>query len=268
MGVTVGIRAGRILGLAMKCDKCVFPFHMCRVSIGLGCYSYSIEPDQLNPICMTFKNMGDRRRNSRGRGGRRPTVNPSGGADGVPWPQIMEQIQQQQNQFMGLMMQNLRGDGNSPVVVPEVVSGTFKDLIRMNPPEFHGGMDPMKAHVWAESMERIFMVMQCREENKVMFASHKLKGTAMSWWVNASALMTIQGVPKEWSSFKAMILEKYFPGSGRTREELELRSLRQGSRTVAWYAGEFEELFNCSLQAEYAPVEEWKIGKFLAGVES
>ena len=83
MGVTIGIRAGRILGLAMKCDKCVFPFRMCRVPIGLGCYSYGVKTDQLNPICMTFRNMDDRRKNNRRRGGHRPTVNPPGGADGA-----------------------------------------------------------------------------------------------------------------------------------------------------------------------------------------
>ena len=177
MGVTVGIRAGRILGLAMKCDKCVFPFHMCRVSIGLGCYSYSIEPDQLNPICMTFRNMGDRRRNNRGRGrgGRRPIADPPVGAEGVPWPQFMEQMQHQQNEFMNLMMQGMQGGVNPPAMVPEVVGGTFRDFHRMNPPEFRGGFDPIKAHEWIADMERIFLVVPCSEGNKVVFASHKLK---------------------------------------------------------------------------------------------
>ena len=240
MGVTIGIRAGRILDLAMKCDKYVFPFLMCRVAIGLVCYNYSIEPDQLNPICMTFRDMGDRRKNNRGHGGPRPTAYPPGGADGVPWPQFMEQMQQQQNQFMELMMQNMHGGVNPPVMVPEVVGGTFRDFNRMDPPEFLGGLDPVKAHEWIAGMERIFLIVPCSEENKVVFASHKLKGPAMRWWESASALMSIQEVPKEWPQFKDIFMEIYFPSSLRTQMEFEFQQLRQGSMTVASYAEKLE----------------------------
>ena len=270
MGVTVGIRAGRILGLAMKCYKCVFPFHMCRVSSGLGCYSYSIEPDQLNPICMTFRNMGDRRRNNRGRGrgGRRPIADPPVGAEGVPWPQFMEQMQHQQNEFMNLMMQGMQGGVNPPAMVPEVVGGTFRDFHRMNPPEFRGGFDPIKAHEWIADMERIFLVVPCSEGNKVVFASHKLKGPAMRWWESASALMTIQEVPKEWIQFKDLFMEKYFPSSMRTQMEYDFQQLRQGNMSVANYAEKFENMAAYSRQAMYAPDEKWKVNQFIFGLRA
>ncbi|MCI79472.1 hypothetical protein A2U01_0100743, partial [Trifolium medium] len=62
-------------------------------------------------------------------------------------------------------------------------------------------------------MERIFRIVQCSEENKIVFASHSLKGPAMRWWESGSALMTIQGVPKVWEQFKITFMEKYFPSS-------------------------------------------------------
>ena len=150
------------------------------------CYNYGIEPDQLNPIFMTFRNMVDGRRN-RGRPGTQPT--PDGG-ENVPWPQFMQQMQQQQNQFMLQMMQQMNGGLNAPVVVPETAGGTYRDFFRMNPSEFHGGLDPIKAHEWVANMEGIFEIVQCSEENKVVFASHSLKGPAMRWWKSASTLMT------------------------------------------------------------------------------
>ena len=116
------------------------------------CYNYGIESDQLNPIFMTFKNMVDGRRN-RGRPDTQPSqMNPPVGGENVPWPQFMQQMQQQQNQFMLQMMQHLNGGPPAPVVVPEAAGGTYRDFFRMNPPEFHGGLDPIKAHEWVASM--------------------------------------------------------------------------------------------------------------------
>ncbi|XP_058784735.1 uncharacterized protein LOC131659580 [Vicia villosa] len=130
----------------------------------------------------------------------------------------------------------MNGGHNVPVVVPEAAGGTYRDFFRMNPAEFHGGLDPIKAHEWVASMEEIFEIVHCSEENKVVFASHSLKGPAMRWWKSASALMTIQEVPKEWDNFKITFMEKYFPSSLRTKKELEFQQLRQENMSVATYA--------------------------------
>ncbi|KAI5414801.1 hypothetical protein KIW84_040314 [Lathyrus oleraceus] len=53
----------------------------------------------------------------------------------------------------------------------------------MNPPELHGGLNTVKAHEWITSMERIFQIVHCSEENKVVFASHMMKSPAVRWWV-------------------------------------------------------------------------------------
>src|SRR3954468_22904576 len=199
---------------------------------------------------------------------RPPQVNtPDGGAN-VPWPQFMQQMQQQQNQFMLQMMQQMNGGHNAPMVVPEAVGGTYRDFIRMNPPEFHGGLDPIKAHEWVANVEGIFEIVHCSEEDKVVFASHSLKGPAMRWWKGASALMTTQGVPKEWENFKTTFMEKYFPSSLRTKKELEFQQLRQDNMAVATYAEKFEILAAYSRQAAYAPDEGWKVDQFLFGLRA
>ena len=109
------------------------------------------------------------------------------------------------------VMQQGNGDPTAPVVVPDVAGGTHRDFFRMNPLEFHGGLDPIKAHEWVASIEGILEIVQCSEENKVVFASHSLKGPAMRWWKSASTLMTTQNIPKEWNNFKTTFMEKYFP---------------------------------------------------------
>ncbi|XP_050908122.1 uncharacterized protein LOC127121719 [Lathyrus oleraceus] len=164
------------------------------------------------------------------------------------------------------MMQQWNGGLHPQGVPQEAVGGSFRDFFRMNPPEFHGGLNPVKAHEWITSMERIFQVVHCSEENKVVFASHMMKGPAVRWWESASTLMTNQGVPRDWENFKTTFLDKYFPISLRTRKEFEFQQFRQGTMTVVVYAKKFKDKAAYSRQAAYAPHEKWKIGKFLFGL--
>ncbi|XP_058732938.1 uncharacterized protein LOC131604522 [Vicia villosa] len=138
----------------------------------------------------------------------------------------------------------------------------FREFYRMNPPEFHGDLDPLKAHDWLTSIERIFEVTPCSEEDKVVCATHMLRGPAARWWMSASARMTTLGIDKTWEHFKAAVLEKYFPDSMRAQKELEFQMLRQGSMTVAEFAARFEDMATYSNQAFYAPDECWKINQF------
>ncbi|XP_050914707.1 uncharacterized protein LOC127129596 [Lathyrus oleraceus] len=110
-------------------------------------------------------------------------------------------------------------------VSQEATGGSFLDFFRMNPHEFHGGMNPVKAQEWITSMERIFQIVHCSEENKVVFSSHMMKGAAVRWWESASTLMTNQGVPTDWEHFKTIFLYKYFPSSLRTQKEFEFQQL-------------------------------------------
>ena len=95
---------------------------------------------------MTFRNMADGHR-TRGRPPvTPPVVDPPGGDGNAALYQFMQQMQQQQNQFMQNMVHEMHGNHNPLAVVPEVVGGTFRDFFRMKPQEFHGGLDPVKAH--------------------------------------------------------------------------------------------------------------------------
>ncbi|XP_050889269.1 uncharacterized protein LOC127094484 [Lathyrus oleraceus] len=135
----------------------------------------------------------------------------------------------------------------------------------MNPSEFQGGLNPVKAQKWVTSMERIFFlqVVHCSEENKVVFASHMMKGPTVRWWESASTLMTNQGVPRDWEHLKTIFMETYFPSSLRTQQYFEFQQLRQDTMTVVAYAEKFEEMAAYSRWATYAPDERWKIDQFI-----
>ncbi|XP_058750817.1 uncharacterized protein LOC131623828 [Vicia villosa] len=197
--------------------------------------------------------------------------NPEGGAGGNQWVQLMQmqqqhqfQMQQQQQEFMTHMVQQMQG--THPPPQQNDGSRGFREFYRMNPPEFHGDLDPLKAHDWLTSIERIFEVTPCLEEDKVVCATQMLRGPAARWWTSASGRMTTLGIDKTWEHFKATVLEKYFPDNMRAQKELEFQMLRQGSMTVAEFAARFEDMVTYSNQALYAPNERWKINQFKIGL--
>ncbi|XP_050888516.1 uncharacterized protein LOC127093616 [Lathyrus oleraceus] len=176
--------------------------------------------------------MDDRRKGC----GRPKTQNsdsePPSGSEGFQWPQFLQQVQQQHNQFMHQMMQHLNGGLHSQGIPQEAAGGSFIDFFRMNPSEFHGGLNLVKAHEWVTNMERIFQIMHCNEENKVVFASHMMR-----------VLLSL-----------------------RTQKEFEFQQLRHGTMSVSMYAEKLEDMAAYSRHAIYAPDEKWKINQFLFGL--
>lgn len=67
------------------------------------------------------------------------------------------------------------------VALQSVTNGNSQDFFRMNPPEFLGCVDPLVVHDWLYDMEKMLWVMPCSKENKVIFASHMMKGPATRW---------------------------------------------------------------------------------------
>jgi hypothetical protein len=56
--------------------------------------------------------------------------------------------------------------------------GAFK---RCNPPSFGGTKDVSVAHQWLLEIEAVIRISECREEQKVKFASHSFVSEALCW---------------------------------------------------------------------------------------
>ena len=59
---------------------------------------------------------------------------------------------------------------------------TIKQFQQLRPPTFYGTSDPMAAESWLLGIERIFEVLPCAEEQKVVFATFTFEGAALMWW--------------------------------------------------------------------------------------
>ncbi|XP_057949877.1 uncharacterized protein LOC131144931 [Malania oleifera] len=70
---------------------------------------------------------------------------------------------------------------------------TIDQFTLMKPSSFEGGTDPIKVEIWMQEMEKILVVLNYTEEQKVLFAIFKLAGEAERWW-HAMKLLEVQRV--------------------------------------------------------------------------
>ena len=69
----------------------------------------------------------------------------------------------------------------------------------------------MASQYWLETMEKIFSVVTCTEEEKVIYATHMLQEEADFWWKEAKAYLIAKEVPLTWDNFSQAFLDMYVP---------------------------------------------------------
>ena len=72
----------------------------------------------------------------------------------------------------------------APVRVP-----TVEDFLRHKPAEFTSKASPDEAEAWLDKCEKIFTVMSCVDEQKLLFATYLLNGDAEYWWAGMQQQM-------------------------------------------------------------------------------
>ncbi|KAJ4701059.1 Retrotransposon protein, putative, Ty3-gypsy subclass [Melia azedarach] len=121
------------------------------------------------------------------------------------------------------------------------MENTIERVRNLGATEFEGVGDPMKAESWLTTIERIFQVMGCTDQQKVNFATFMLRGRAYYWWT--SVLNRYGGYEAvTWNDFRREFNDKYFSSIYRDAKRNEFLMLVQGSMTVEDYENKFTEL--------------------------
>ncbi|XP_028113943.1 uncharacterized protein LOC114311984 [Camellia sinensis] len=115
--------------------------------------------------------------------------------------------------------------------------------MKMKPPMFFGGIEPLKAETWLLEMEKLFEILPCTKIQKVLLATYTLKDEARRWWF----LIRNTNGNMMWARFNEIFYENYFPQCFRDQKVSEFQELKQGRMSVAEYEAMFTEL------ARFAP---------------
>ncbi|XP_020219660.1 uncharacterized protein LOC109802655 [Cajanus cajan] len=144
------------------------------------------------------------------------------------------------------------------------VSRDLAKFRKCSPPQFRGDVDLEVADHWICELEKIFSILGCSEERKLVYVVYMLTGEAEHWWRDTSQMLIDRGVVVDWVCFKRVFLEKYFPESVRHAREAEFMRLQQGEMSVIEYTMRFENLTRFYTQAIS---EAWKCRKFAEGLK-
>ena len=181
-------------------------------------------------------------RGGRGRG--------RGAVNNQPEPPTAAQMlatQQQMMQTMQAMMQFMQNNqGGAP---PPPPANRRREFMQGHPPVFSHAADPLDADDWLRAVEKQLNVAQCNDQEKVLFASGQLQGTAQTWWESYLDARPDNAPPVTWQEFIRDFRARHIPEGVIELKQEEFRNLRIGQMTVSEYHDKFTQL------ARYAPNE-------------
>ncbi|GJY29288.1 putative reverse transcriptase domain-containing protein, partial [Tanacetum coccineum] len=83
------------------------------------------------------------------------------------------------------------GVGGTGPVEAEITGCTYMTFMKCNPHTFKGTEGAVGLCQWFEKLESVFRISDCREKDKVKFATATLQGRALTWWNGRTASMGI-----------------------------------------------------------------------------
>src|ERR1041385_6489205 len=139
----------------------------------------------------------------------------------------------------------------------------LRDFQNTNPPVFSQTKEPLDAEDWLRTMENNLTVAAVGNNEKVLYATHYLAGTARSWWEGVRARLP-EGQVLSWAEFSAKFKKAHIPTALIRRMKDEFRHLKQGGMTVVGYLDRFTQLSRYS--PEDVDTEEKRKDRFLDGL--
>jgi hypothetical protein len=126
-------------------------------------------------------------------------------------PSTLEQVLMMQAQMLQTMQQTMINIQNAqPQAPPPPPMDRLGDFQRTKPPTFSHSMEPMDADDCLKIVEKKLQVVQCKNREKVLLASHQLTGPTADWW---DAYVEAHEEPDtiNWNEFKMAFRSHHVP---------------------------------------------------------
>jgi hypothetical protein len=138
-----------------------------------------------------------------------------------------------------------------------------REFMSYKPPTSACSLDPLRTDDWLKSVEKMLIIAQCSDREKVLYASGRLTGPAADWWDSYTTAHDAANTIT-WAEFATQFRNYPIPTGLMKIKKKEFLSLKQGSMSVSEYHDRFIQL------SRYAPDEvaedERKQGHFIEGL--
>jgi hypothetical protein len=157
----------------------------------------------------------------------------------------IRELRDEQIELLRLLLTNSNCDG--------IVIGNARDQTRRSyvefpttqPPTFTEASDLLEADHWLRTIESKFELLNCTENQKMLFAAQQLLGDARSWLANFTVTRPANQV--QWTEFHEAFHAQHIPACIMKSKHREFMDLQQGDRSMYAYSKMFNHV------AQYAP---------------
>ncbi|GJX00986.1 zinc finger, CCHC-type, retrotransposon gag domain protein [Tanacetum coccineum] len=107
---------------------------------------------------------------------------------------------------------------------------TYRDFTACDVPKFDGTLDPIACTRWLSAVEGAFRTSNCKEKNKVNFASNFLCDSTKMWWDGKVCEKGEEWIGLcTWKDFKELFNAEYAPAEeiDKIREEFQTLNANQ-----------------------------------------
>ena len=158
-----------------------------------------------------------------------------------------------------------RQQSQPPPPPREVIEEPGKSIERvqkLGAKPYDGSGDPEAAWLWLDRVNKVYGVMGCTDEQRVLFSSFLMEDRAKDWWDSIEKRYP-DGI--SWDKFQQEFTDRFFPQSHKDSKIDEFFRLEQKNRSVSDYEKRFSELVRLVpyIQAD----EAMKCKRFLAGLQ-
>jgi Retrotransposon gag protein len=130
------------------------------------------------------------------------------------------------------------------------------------PPTYHG-ISTTNTETWLYQIEQYLVVSGVHDDlQRIAVAVSLFRDLASQWWIHRSEVR--HDAPTHWALFKTAVRERFQPVAASRTARAELRSLRQGSSSIA----EYQAAFYKTIQLINDMSEADQIENFMIGLRS
>ncbi|GJR88432.1 putative reverse transcriptase domain-containing protein [Tanacetum coccineum] len=138
---------------------------------------------------------------------------------------------------------------------------TYRDFTACDVPKFDGALDPIASTRWLVAVEGAFRTSNCKEKNKVNFASNFLRDSAKMWWEGKVYEKGEEWIGAcTWKEFKELFNAEFTPAEEIDKIREEFQTLTQTDETVNEMWKKFNDLIRYC--PEYHGNEKLKVERF------